>query len=76
MPMSELRGWAKFLAVEMPPGKAIELAIARAHHSYLRAHVGKGGSVPRVTELMTPMDPWKDENEKADDVFRSFVAHM
>lgn len=77
MPASELRGWAEYLAVEMPEGRAIELAIARLHHSFIRANSGKGASVPTVESLMTPLDPWakrEDGEEDPHKVFQSFVA--
>jgi hypothetical protein len=78
MPISELRGWMQFLAVEMPPETAIELAIARLHHSFLRANSARGASIPRVSQLMQPRDPWKEqvEEENGETVFSSFLANM
>ena len=79
MSRSELRGWAEYLSVEMPEGRAIELAIARLHHSFIRANSGKGASVPTIESLMTPLDPWTKRGDDEDDpnkVFHSFVANV
>jgi hypothetical protein len=77
MPISELRGWMHFLAVELPPGQAVELAIARLHHSFLRANSARGATVPTVDKLMQPRNPWrKDEDEDGNRVFQSFLANV
>jgi hypothetical protein len=77
MPISELRGWMQFLAVEMPPGQAVELAVARLHHSFLRANSARGSSVPTVDKLMQPRNPWrKDEDEDGNKVFQSFLSNV
>jgi len=77
MPISELRGWMQFLAVELPPGQAVELAVARLHHSFLRANSARGATVPPVDKLMQPRNPWrKDEDEDANKVFQSFLANL
>jgi hypothetical protein len=77
MPISELRGWMQFLSVELPPGQAVELAIARLHHSFLRANSARGATVPTVDKLMQPRNPWrKDEDEDGNRVFQSFLANV